>query len=329
MKCTAWLLGSLASVVPAEKEGAEPFTFSVDDGGVTFEVPRGERLTFEVKVDIGVLGDPEIGTMTIESGVDPYETAVLVGEPEVEGAQVGWVRAVATGESVFYSVEEVLTTSYLPQEWPNILHRKVQTGTENRRAEQKIGLHDGQRTVWSRRDRHCKECGDRTHWLKPKFAWSEERHCPRCKKAEHRVWGEPEVRGVDARAVDMLSAVLIAREMVASGARRRDFQVLDRIEPWAVRLRTGGREVIDLPIGRYDGVLLRLETRIPEGEPPREDKKFQGLFGLKGSIEIWLEANSGVPIWITGTVPAGPIDVGVEAQLSAAEGTPESFQPVE
>ena len=103
----------------------------------------------------------------------------------------------------------------------------------------------------------------------------------------------------------MLSAVLIAREMVASGARRRDFQVLDRIKPWDVRMRTGGRKVVELPLGNYDAVLLRLETKIPEGEPPREETKFKGLFGLKGSIEIWLEANSGVPVWITGTVPLG------------------------
>ena len=312
-----------------EAQPKAPFTWSIADGALTFDVPRGEKLVFDVQVDIGVLGDPEIGTMTIETGVEPYEAGVLVGETADAGAEVGWIRAVATGESVFYSVEEVLTTSYLPQTWPQTLHRKVQTGSENRRAEQKIGLHDGKRTVWSRRDRHCKECDDRTHWLKPRFTWSEETHCQRCKKAEHRVWGEPETRGVDERAVDMLSAVLIAREMVASGARRRDFQVLDRIKPWDVRMRTGGRKVVELPLGNYDAVLLRLETKIPEGEPPREETKFKGLFGLKGSIEIWLEANSGVPVWITGTVPAGPIDVGIEARLREVVGAPASFVPAE
>ena len=327
----AWIAGVLAAspLARAEQEGASlaPFVWSVDDGALTFEVPRGEKLVFDVQVDIGVLGDPEIGTMTIETGVDPYEPGVLVGETDGAGAEVGWIRAVATGESVFYSVEEVLTTSYLPQTWPRVLHRKVQTGSENRRAEQKIGLHDDKRTVWSRRDRHCKECDDRTHWLKPKFTWSDEKHCQRCKKAEHRVWGEPETRGIDARAVDMLSAVLIAREMVSSGARRRDFQVLDRIKPWDVRMRTGGRKIVELPLGKYDAVLLRLETKVPENEPPREDAKFKGLFGLKGSIEIWLEANSGVPVWITGTVPAGPIDVGIEARLREVVGAPASFAP--
>ena len=59
-----------------------------------------------------------------------------------------------------------------------------------------------------------------------------------------------------------------------------------------------------------------------------EEAKFKGLFGLKGSIEIWLEANSGVPIWISGTVPAGPIDVGVEARLREVVGAPASFRPV-
>lgn len=312
------------AVDSASQADAPALTVSVDGGGLVWSIPREERLEYEVEVDMGVLGRPDVGKLVIESGVKPFRAGVLVPSPKMAGEQLemGWVRARASGESMVYTLDELIETSWLPQDFPRLYYRSTQTGSEHRRRQLKIGVQDAQPGSWYRADRHCKGCKNREHYLEPNWAWQDEHHCEKCKRGEHRIWRDPTTREVGPRAVDMLSAVLIMRAMIESGAQSVEFQVLDKSDLWDVTIRRGAQQTIEVPAGKFRAVPLVLTTSVPEGELEDHDDKFSALFGLSGSIQIWVEQSSGVPILILGDIPAGPLSFGVRASLKEFSGTP-------
>ena len=66
---------------------------------------------------------------------------------------------------------------------------------------------------------------------------------------------------------------------------------------------------------------------MPAGEP-HDSGKFEGMFGIRGTLQIWVEAHTGVPVLIQGELPVpvlGSLDVRVE--LQQAHGTPAEFAP--
>ncbi len=87
--------------------------------------------------------------------------------------------------------------------------------------------------------------------------------------------------------------------------------------------------VFRVPAGRFDCVEVQLKTSRPAGEPS-DDEGFQGLFGIHGTIQIWFEATTGVPVLISGTLPV-PIlgDLDVRVQLKKATGAPSAFKPAD
>ena len=95
-------------------------------------------------------------------------------------------------------------------------------------------------------------------------------------------------------------------------------------------LTRGKERRLELPMGTFDAVEVVLSPAAYPGEIIDADKveKFEGLFGIQGSIHMWVERNSGVPIRIQGDFPAGPLSLGVDIVLSQASGTPASFQKV-
>ncbi len=305
-----------------------PLEVSIGDDGLSWGVPRDERLEYDVEIEIGVLGNPHVGRMTLESGVKPFQSGVLLPSSNAvagDDLEAAWIRARARGQHMVYKLDELIETSWLPQDFPTLYYRSTQTGSEHRQRQIKIGAQDGAPHGWYRSDRHCKGCQNREHFLKPNWAWSDESHCGRCKRAEHRIWGKPETRSVGPRTVDMLSAVLIARSMVERGEETIAFQVLDKTDLWDIVIRRGERKTIEVPAGKFRAVPLSLTTSVPAGEPVPEDQKFAALFGLHGTLRIWVEEHTGVPLLIAGDVPAGPLNFGVRASLTGYHGTPAGF----
>ena len=106
---------------------------------------------------------------------------------------------------------------------------------------------------------------------------------------------------------------------------------VDKQRLWEVHLRAGKTRRIETPAGRFDCREVQLSTTRPAGEKSDEDsKEFEGMFGIRGKIQIWMEARSGVPVLIEGELPVpliGSLDVRVE--LERYIGTPPVFAPVE
>jgi hypothetical protein len=190
-----------------------------------------------------------------------------------------------------------------------------------------MGVRDGQAVSSYRGDGHCKGCTDAAHFVDPTFFWNDRHHCGGCKLGAHREWREAREKAIPLGTLDMVSAVMLARTVVAQGKAGAKITLLEREKLWEVELSRGRQERRSVAAGRFDLVEIVLVTRPPAGETGRADD-FQGLFGLHGNISMWMHAASGVPVEIAGTLPAGIVELDVRIELSRSSGTPESFRAV-
>lgn len=293
-------------------------------------IPRDEKLVYDVTLNLGVIS-PDVGTVTIASKVEPFRASPLLlaaASPTSAGEQAV-LSARAEGSYAVYTLDELITCAHLPQSFPSILHRSTQSGSENRRRELMLGRRDGKFVSVYRRDAHCKKCSQKAHFIEPTWAWRDAAHCSGCKRAEHRVWRDPVTRDAPEGAVDMLSAVYVARTMILDGRETADFQLMDREELWDVRLKRGkSKKRVEVPAGEFEAYEITLQTSVPSSETGRDEADFSGLFGIHGELSIWVEAKTGVPIWIRGVVPVGPIELDVGVELAAFRGTPRDFKPL-
>jgi hypothetical protein len=144
---------------------------------------------------------------------------------------------------------------------------------------------------------------------------------------EHRVWDVSISHPTPPGTVDLLSAVYLARSMVAGERLKETFPVLDQETLWILTARTGEKQIIEAPAGRFTCALVELDTRVPEGEDRRKSD-FSGLFGIQGKLHIWMHSSTGVPVLISGDLPVPVIGrLGVNVKLASYRGTPAEFAP--
>lgn len=313
-----------------EFEG-EALTFVRSEGLLPLRVPKDERLDFDVVVDLPIVGETTAGEVVLAAKVEPY-VAGLPSAKEAKSTQhdwMGWIGSTASGSHFGYKLHEELKARLLPQEYPRIYYTDTQTGSENRRKELKLGAQGGKWIDWYRNDGHCKGCNNREHFVDSNWLWGKPSHCDGCKRAEHRVWRPNTQRDVPAGTVDMLSAVYLARSMVQEGRGEAELQLVDETKLWNVKLAQGARKRLEVPAGRFDCVEVKLLSSVPPGEPAPKDG-FEGLFGLRGSIQIWLDSRSGVPVEIRGEFPIKLLSTNLDVyvRLKGYRGTPKSFAPV-
>jgi Protein of unknown function (DUF3108) len=326
--------GMIAKAVPALAGPGDPNlvegSFRIERGEQpVIWVPPGEVLEFKVEVDLGFLGEASVGTVTMSSGVEPFVSGLpMPGQAaQGNGKMVGWVRSVARGGHLGYELDHTITTRFLPQEWPAVLNLEVQTGSENRKRELKIGRRNGEWTGSYRGNSHCNGCDRREHFVKANMPWNDDYHCKKCKRGEHRHWDDPTVREVPAQAIDVMGAVYLARTLVRDGLEELELPMLQKQNIWNVKLKRGGVADIKSPAGTYSCREVQLVVSEPEGQKAGE-QKFSGLFGIKGAIKIWVHETTGVPVLIEGDVPLGSImDLHARVKLSSVLGTPEGFTP--
>lgn len=304
-----------------------PFVMERGEGRQPIRFPRDEELRYSVRLDLGVLGSPSVGVVTMTSKVEPYfSDAAVPHDGEDRALEQAVVTAKAEGSYAVYTVEEVIATRVLPQLDPRLVHSTVQTGTENRRRELLIGRSAEGPSASYRSDGHCKGCDDRAHFVKSTWPWNDAAHCGGCKRGEHRLWRAPRQRSTPDGVLDMVSAVMLARTMVEQGRADAQFTLLDREKLWDVDLSRGRRGRRKTAAGEFDVVEVLLRTKA--AGDAKEPEKFVGLFGMSGSISIWMHPESGVPVVISGSVPAGPVNLDVSVELVRYRGTTETFRAV-
>jgi hypothetical protein len=326
---------SAVAILPAVAGVEDPSlvegSFRIDRGEEeSLWVPPGEYLEFEVNVDLGVLGEAAVGKVTMSSGVEPFMADLPRPGESLEGGGVfaGWVRITARGGHLGYELDHTITTRYLPQEWPSLIHSEVQTGSENRKREVKVGhTAEGWKSAY-RGNSHCRGCSRREHYVEASLPWNNDYHCKKCKRGEHRLWNKAVEREVPAQSVDILSAVYLARSIVRGEEPELEMSMLQKDHLWTVKLVRGKVRELKVPAGTFSCREVRLSVSLPEGESGGS-QDFSGLFGIKGALKIWLHEGSGIPVQIEGDVPVGEIiDLHANIRLAKFRGTPPAFQSV-
>lgn len=282
-----------------------PLRIDRGEGEIALFVPRNEELVYEVNVAWGVIG-AALGTVTMSSRVDPYKTSLLVPAKPTKGkpGETGWFKAHAYGEHLFYTLDATLDARHQPIDWPRVVYRSSQGGSESRRRELLIGNKDGKYTASYRRDT--------------------DKGAPR----GTRIWKDPVYREIPAGVLDMTSAVYLVRTFIAGGLESIKFPVLDKLELWDMTISRGPLAQQSTPAGVFDAVQVILVADPYSGEEEREEKKFEGLFGLHGGIQLWVDRKTGVPVRIQGEIPAGPITLSVDISLASFRGTPTALKPI-
>ena len=97
---------------------------------------------------------------------------------------------------------------------------------------------------------------------------------------------------------------------------------------WELTLSRGKQKSIRTPAGKFLCREVQLATSVPAGEES-DGESFEGLFGIHGTIHIWLEEQTGVPVSVQGLVPIGPIELDVQLSLRKFHGTPADFAPLD
>ncbi len=270
-------------------------------------VPRNELLVFRARVALGPL-EATAGKVELAARVVPYREGLLVPTDDAPGAQreTAEIEVHAVGQHDFYSLDATILTRHLPKDWPRVSYRQTQAGSENRRRELLVGRKEGVETVSYRKD---------TTDGAP---------------AGTRIWRKPRSREIPEGAVDMLTAVMLVRTLIQDDLEEMRFPLLDKLHIWEMRLRRGERKRMQTRAGTFDVVEIVLEPEpYPDEDVDEErERKFEGLLGIRGSIHLWVEESSGVPVRIQGDLPAGILELGIDVELERYEGTPESFRPV-
>lgn len=335
-----------AAATPAPRRFVEPETA----GGVDYLLVRrgegrqpiailpGEELAYDVEIDVGV-GELDVGDVRLVSGREELLSSLpdaRADSPATDRLESAWVRSVASGGYMGYHVVHTLETRFLPeQQWPRILHKDEQRGSENRNRELRLGFLDSGssgalHSLQYRSDGHCSKCENKEHYVEGTFVWQKPEHCKKCKKLEHRVWRAPLVDTAPEDALDMLGAVWIARSLVAGRKESADFTIVDRQRLWGVTAAVGERKDVEVPAGVYRSRRVSLSTRLLRGNPDdKANTNFQGLFGIQGTLKIWMEEATGTPVLIEGDLPI-PVplvdSLRVRVKLKSAKGVDPRFK---
>ena len=302
-------------------------------GRLKLVIPASEQLDFDVLLDVALVGDTRVGRFRLTSGVEPYRSGLPLssGQPIVplEAAgksgepSTGWIRAKAWGHYLGYDLDHNIEMRHLPQAWPEVIYADRQEGSEHRQREMRYGWRDNAPSYWYRSDGHCRGCTRKEHYLSGGL-FSGPKHCKKCKRHEHRIWREPQGGTIPEGGVDMLSAIYLSRTFMREGRSEVSFPLLDKTKYWNLKLQRGKSKAIKTGVGTFRCRDIRFIAQPSE----KSDSKFKGLFGIHGTLHIWLEEKTGIPVLIGGLVPLGPLDIEVKLQLREYSGTPEDFRPV-
>lgn len=122
-------------------------------------------------------------------------------------------------------------------------------------------------------------------------------------------------------AVDLISAIYRARLY--------DYRIGDEEKPSVIVLQDRSQQelefaaveekTLNLPAGTFEA--LRLDF-VPKATEASEDtgEKFEGPFGLKGKIDLWVHKKTKIPLVVEGTLPFGPLDVTISVRLKSVAG---------
>ena len=286
------------------------------EGRPLLRIEAAEELVYLVEVDIGPFKGLSVGE------------AVFKSEQENSAeAEIGGFEAVFKASHLGYELDHRLSSRHVSGGEPVLESSDTQRGSESRRRRLRVGPREGVWTSEYRYDGHCSGCKDKDHFVHPRLPWNKRAHCKKCKSAAHRVWREMRSRAVPAHTLDFLSVVYLIRSLVDSEVARVEEPLIEKDRLWTLSMEISGERAVAVPLGEFACSRVLLDATKPDSEP--EGGEFGGLFGMQGTLELWVHAVTGVLVQIEGEIPIGPMNLGVKIRLKEAKGTPKGFGAIE
>ena len=271
--------------------------------------------------------------LVYEGSLAQGDNFLHVGHAELRterDAGVGTIlRARARGARLGYILDNRLTT-VLDADGLPILHRNEQQGTERRHK--KIEFSEGGARF--ARLKHCNssDCENSKHMVDAVdfvgfIPWgTKEVHCEEksCTHRDHYAWQYQKDHKFEGPYFDLLSAVFVARGLdFEVGDKPQTIAVVSDKELWLVDVYAQKAEKLKVKAGEFDALCLVLEPRPAPGSNGKE--RFEGLFGLKGSLRIWVEKTTGRPVLIEGDLPFAFLDFKARIELSKIQELPSAM----
>lgn len=293
-----------------------PFVIERPSTTQALAIPRAEILRYKAEVRTALI-DANVGTVELSSGIERRRPSLLGARRGETGAEIAWVKAHAYGDYSLYVMDATIHTRFQPDAWPRMIHSYRHEGTEKRRRELLAGVKGGEWTANYRSD---------TKNGAPQGT---------------RIWRPAAEGAVPADPVDTLGAVYLVRTAMAAGSTELSFFMLDKLRIWKVDVQFGEPEEVETGAGTYlarrvDLLTERVDEKAAEDaaaeaaerEAEGVDEEFEGPFGLRGNIVLWMEAQTGIPVVISGTMPMLLGEIEVDIRLDSAENTPPEFVPL-
>jgi len=267
-------------------------------------LPLGERLVFRATVEwkgAQVL----VGHMELASFHENSETTIL--------------HARGKGDRFGYSIDQQITTHLDRNTGYPTAYTNIQRGTEHHTK--KLQFEDGKIT-YTRRE-HCRDpkCNDESHevaeveWKGPIPWGTRSKHCGNhdCGIASHESWVTKEVHEIDEPYVDLLTSIYVAR--TATFPYDETPMIIPAINDdhrWLVEVHKLQQRELTVAEGTYDAIELSLTPIASDGD---KKKRFKGLFGIHGSLRVWVDAETRKPLLIQGRLPVSVLDLKARIEL--------------
>lgn len=273
-------------------------------GIVPASLPLGERLVFEATVEwkgAQVL----VGHLELASFQEDLETTIL--------------HARGKGERFGYLIDQQITSRLDRMTGQPIEYINVQRGSEYHTK--KLLFENG--SISYKKREHCRksDCSHPKHniaevsWKGPIPWGTKDQHCDdkKCGNPTHESWVVKKVHQVDEPYVDLLTSIFVARTAkFPSDDETIIIPAINDDSRWFVEVKKLQTKEITVKEGTYEAIELSLSPLSSDGN---EKKRFKGLFGIHGTLRVWIDSISRKPLLIQGTLPVSVLDLKARIEL--------------
>ncbi len=269
---------------------------------ITFNL--GEKIVYNVR----------LGSKISPFGVKDNSVIFTTEKGTLDNKDCYIFKAIAEGGGMGYKLQLVAESFIDSTTFLTLLSTNTQSGSEDRKK--RMVFFDDR--IEYQKMKHCKlhdTCENAEHYIDGR---DEEYHCKRCKDRNHYVWRVRASHKNEKPTYDLLSAVLIARNFdLKIGGKGNDIRLVDGRDLWEMSIRVIGEEIINTKIGDFDTLSLKLTAR-PLNDHAKRGDSFEGLFGLRGDIGVWVDKKSKIPIRVRGSYPL-VFDIPIEIMIESIE----------
>ena len=229
------------------------------------------------------------------------------------------IHARGRGQRFGYSIDQRIVSTMEAGGKQPISFMNTQRGTEHHT---KKLIFDENKISFSKRS-HCRisECKNKHH-LVSEVAWkgpipwgTKQAHCASkdCEIALHENWLHVKDHEVEEPYVDLLTAIYVARtSQFPAGDEPMIIPVVNDDSRWYVQVQPRSRQQISVKEGDYDAIEMALNPIPSDGN---EKKRFEGLFGIHGTLRVWFDSQSGRPVLIEGMLPFAYLNLKARIEL--------------